>query len=228
VTRGWPADNSTSGWTRQPSTNLKHTRSYAESRRRPSRATSSSSSSKKAETSRAWKPPWVPGQSMIKLRGSRGKSHLSARNRYGRNRCVKHVRRNRKTSRHHQPTTPTAAVRPPERLLTSSKNIFDHGGAKGTRTPDPLLANNTLAVHRGSSVQVTVLERSPRSPFVRTGCGTSVRYCRSLPAGTLPWARTGRQGCHRSTRIVHRGPVALASRRSAVSSSQPSVSASAT
>ncbi len=50
-------------------------------------------------------------------------------------------------------------------------------GAKGTRTPDPLLANNRQHIHPRPSPQVTVPERPFESASVRTGCCTSVLYC---------------------------------------------------
>ena len=49
-------------------------------------------------------------------------------------------------------------------------------GAKGTRTPDPLLANNRQHVHPRPSPQVTVPERLSASLQIRTCCGTFVLY----------------------------------------------------
>ncbi len=49
-------------------------------------------------------------------------------------------------------------------------------GAKGTRTPDPLLANNRQQVHRRPSPQVTVPGRPSASLWIRPCCGTSVLY----------------------------------------------------
>jgi hypothetical protein len=49
-------------------------------------------------------------------------------------------------------------------------------GAKGTRTPDPLLANNRQHVHPRPSPQVDVPGRAPRSVRIRVCCGTSVLY----------------------------------------------------
>jgi hypothetical protein len=49
-------------------------------------------------------------------------------------------------------------------------------GAKGTRTPDPLLANNRQHVHPRPSPQVTVPERVSASLQIRTCCGTFVLY----------------------------------------------------
>jgi hypothetical protein len=54
-------------------------------------------------------------------------------------------------------------------------------GAKGTRTPDPLLANNRQHVHPRPSPQVTVPERVSASLQIRTCCGTSVLYSRPWP-----------------------------------------------
>jgi hypothetical protein len=58
-------------------------------------------------------------------------------------------------------------------------------GAKGTRTNDPLLANNRQHVHRRPSPQVTVPQRVSAPARVRTFCGTSVLYSTEvrLPAG---------------------------------------------
>jgi hypothetical protein len=54
-------------------------------------------------------------------------------------------------------------------------------GAKGTRTPDPLLANNRQHVHPRPSPQVTVPERVSASLQIRTCCGTSVLYSPPRP-----------------------------------------------
>jgi hypothetical protein len=49
-------------------------------------------------------------------------------------------------------------------------------GAKGTRTPDPLLANNRQHVHPRLPPQVSVRTGPWRSAGVRTCCGTFVLY----------------------------------------------------
>jgi hypothetical protein len=49
-------------------------------------------------------------------------------------------------------------------------------GAKGTRTPDSLLANNRHHVHSRPYPQVTVLPRPSKAIRVRTCCGTSALY----------------------------------------------------
>jgi hypothetical protein len=49
-------------------------------------------------------------------------------------------------------------------------------GAKGTRTPDPLLANNRQHVHPSVQPQVRVHTQPQRSAGVRTCCGTFVLY----------------------------------------------------
>ena len=54
--------------------------------------------------------------------------------------------------------------------------MFLTSGAKGTRTPDPLLANNRQTVHPRPYPQVTVLPRPSKAARVHTGCGTSVLY----------------------------------------------------
>jgi hypothetical protein len=60
-------------------------------------------------------------------------------------------------------------------------------GAKGTRTSDPLLANNRQTVHPRPSPQVTVPERVSASLRIRTCCGTFVLYSppRSTPVRRL-------------------------------------------
>jgi hypothetical protein len=57
-------------------------------------------------------------------------------------------------------------------------------GAKETRTPDPLLANNRQHVHPRPSPQVTVPERVSASLQIRTCCGTFLLY-------SSPWVRDG-------------------------------------
>jgi hypothetical protein len=54
----------------------------------------------------------------------------------------------------------------------SSEYALDLGkrGAKGTRTPGLLHAIHWQAVHRSTSVQVTVPERADQSAQIRTGC----------------------------------------------------------
>ena len=84
------------------------------------------------------------------------------------------------------------------------------GGVKGTRTPDPLLANNRQHVHRRPYPQVTVPQRVSASPWIRTCCGTFVLYsCKpqregvGVPAPLVPGnARAGRSVC----RHEHLGP----------------------
>ena len=57
-------------------------------------------------------------------------------------------------------------------------------GAKGTRTPDPLRANNRQHVHPRPSPQVTVPQRVSASLQIRTCCGTFLLY-------SSPWVRGG-------------------------------------
>jgi len=54
------------------------------------------------------------------------------------------------------------------------------GGAKGTRTPDPLLANNRQHVHPSVQPQVRVHTQPQRSAGIRTCCGLSCCTCTSL------------------------------------------------
>jgi len=66
-------------------------------------------------------------------------------------------------------------------------------GAKGTRTPDPLLANNRQHVHPRPFPQVTVPGRAPGSARVRTGCGTfllCIKRFRPGRTGTT-WVQEG-------------------------------------
>ena len=64
-------------------------------------------------------------------------------------------------------------------------------GAKGTRTPDPLLANNRQGVHRCPSPLVSVVGRPFRSAPIRTRCGTSVLYSALQPGQP----RRAAEGC---------------------------------
>ena len=59
-------------------------------------------------------------------------------------------------------------------------------GAKGTRTPDPLLANNRQHVHQRPSPQVTVLPRPSASLRIRPCCGTSLLYFSRRPPVSVP------------------------------------------
>jgi hypothetical protein len=54
-------------------------------------------------------------------------------------------------------------------------------GAKGTRTPDPLLANHRQAVHPSAQPQVKVRARPGRSAGVRACCGTFLLYRPARP-----------------------------------------------
>ncbi len=61
-------------------------------------------------------------------------------------------------------------------------------GAKGTRTPDPLLANNRQGVHHCPSPQLTVPGRPSVSLCIRSCCGTSVLYFPGRPLASVPAA----------------------------------------
>ena len=79
-----------------------------------------------------------------------------------------------------QPKGPIQTTRM-EPVLRASDLASSHNsksGAKGTRTPDPLLANNRRGVHLRPFPQVRVPGRPSGSSFIRTGCGTCVRYDR--------------------------------------------------
>ena len=86
-------------------------------------------------------------------------------------------------NRPRRPARATLAIRGEPELTGSdlARYLKSEGGAKGTRTPDPLLANNRHHVHQRPSPQVTVPERVSASLQIRTCCGTFVLYspCRS-------------------------------------------------
>ena len=81
-------------------------------------------------------------------------------------------------NRPRRPARATLAIRGEPELTTSDLARYQESGsgAKGTRTPDPLLANNRHHVHRRPYPQVTVLARPSKAARVRTCCGTSVQY----------------------------------------------------
>ena len=57
-----------------------------------------------------------------------------------------------------------------------ARYLKSESGAKGTRTPDPVLANNRHHVHPRPSPQVTIPERVSASSWIRTCCGTFMLY----------------------------------------------------
>jgi hypothetical protein len=67
------------------------------------------------------------------------------------------------------------------------------GGVKGTRTPDPLLANNRQHVHRHPYPQVTVPGRPSASLRIRSCCGTSVLYFAAVHQHPCPSRHSDRQ-----------------------------------
>jgi hypothetical protein len=82
--------------------------------------------------------------------------------------------------------------------------MFLTSGAKGTRTPDPLVANNRQHVHQRPFPQVTVPRGGPASLQIRVCCGTPMLY-RTLDQGTIPsrrhqlahtYCRSGASSCH--------------------------------
>jgi hypothetical protein len=85
---------------------------------------------------------------------------------------------------------PTLAIRGEPELTASdlARYLKSGSGAKGTRTPDPLLANNRHDVHRRPYPQVTFLPRPSKAIRVRTCCGISVLYAEArhetVPRGT--------------------------------------------
>ena len=81
-------------------------------------------------------------------------------------------------NRPRRPARTTLAIRGEPELTASelARYLKTESGAKGTRTPDPLLANNRHHVHRRPSPQATVPEHVSASLQIRTCCGTSVLY----------------------------------------------------
>ena len=82
------------------------------------------------------------------------------------------------------PRRPRLGIRGEPELTASdlARYLESGSGAKGTRTPDPLLANNRQHVHPRPYPQVTVPERVSASLQIHTCCGTFVLY--SLPRST--------------------------------------------
>ena len=85
-------------------------------------------------------------------------------------------------NRPRRPARATLAIRGELELTASdlARYLKSGSGAKGTRTPDPLLANNRQHVHPRPSPQATVPQRVSASLQIRTCCGTSVLYSRQL------------------------------------------------
>jgi len=80
-------------------------------------------------------------------------------------------------------------------------------GAKGTRTPDPLLANRRQGIHRSPSPQLTLLERAPESVQIRACCCTSVLYFWAFSGrSVVPIVEAGRSG-GRESRCGGRRPL---------------------
>ena len=100
----------------------------------------------------------------------------------------------------------------------------------GIRTPDLLHAISRQGIPPRPSAQVTVPERARLAARVQAGCCTFLLGSRSPPglAGLLTAAGVRPSGGHLRTRKAQAVPGALASRRSAVHSSQPRASARAT
>jgi hypothetical protein len=81
--------------------------------------------------------------------------------------------------------------------------MFLTSGAKGTRTPDPLLANSRQHVHTRPSPQVIVPQRPSVSLWIRPCCGTSVLYFSGRSPASVPVAVLGsRSGQHRPRRNI--------------------------
>ena len=94
-------------------------------------------------------------------------------------------------NRPRRPARATLAIRgEPELTAPDLARYLESGsGAKGTRTPDPLVANNRQHVHPRPSPQVTVLSRLSKSACVRICCGTSLLYAEACH-GTVPRGTT--------------------------------------
>jgi len=76
----------------------------------------------------------------------------------------------------------------PKCLGSGFRIMLLNSGAKGTRTPDPLLANNRQHVHHCPSQQVTVPGCPSVSLCIRSCCGTSVLYFPGRPPASVPVA----------------------------------------
>jgi hypothetical protein len=87
------------------------------------------------------------------------------------------VRSGRCAASHAIPLLYFAAVQPAPAVRISLPTC----GARGTRTPGPLLANRRQHVHRRPFPQVTVPGRAPGPVQIRAGCCTFPLYS---PAGT--------------------------------------------
>jgi hypothetical protein len=81
-------------------------------------------------------------------------------------------------NRPRRPARATLAIRGEPELTASdlARYLESGSGAKGTRTPDPLLANNRHHVHPRPYPQGTVPGRPPGSAQIQACCGTSVLY----------------------------------------------------
>jgi hypothetical protein len=74
-------------------------------------------------------------------------------------------------------------------LPASFRQAGPGSGAKGTRTPDPLLANNGQAVYQRPYPQVTFPGCPSASAGIHPCCGTSV-LCPAQDQGTVPRGTT--------------------------------------
>ena len=93
-------------------------------------------------------------------------------------------------SRPGRPARPTLAIRGEPELTASdlARYLKTGSGAKGTRTPDPLLANNRHAVHPRPYPQVTVPRRASRSMQIPVCCCTFLLY-------SPPWSSAAQTPC---------------------------------
>ena len=73
------------------------------------------------------------------------------------------------------------------------------GGARGTRTPGPLLANRRQHVHSSMHVQVTVSGCAQRSSRILAGCCTFLLYCFSPWPARAPRRRVAGQSQYHNT-----------------------------
>ena len=104
-----------------------------------------------------------------------------------------------------RPPRATLAISGEPELIASdlARYLKSGSGANGTRTPDPLLANNRHHVHQRPCPQVTVPERVSASLQIRTCCSTFVLYSTEvrLPAGArLHGTARGQLASARSTK----------------------------
>ena len=96
----------------------------------------------------------------------------------------------RARDQHRQPNGHATGTGNRKYLMQINRNASELGncGAKGTRTPDPLLANKRRHVHQRPSPLVTVPGRASGSVRIPVCCGTFLLY-------SPPWSGTAQIPC---------------------------------